>query len=283
MTSSLIGKRAVVVGAGMAGLPAARTLADYFEQVVVLERDTLPFVASHRTGIPQGRHTHALLAGGQRALGDLFPGFEQDLTDAGAVPVNAGLDFRFERPGYDPFPVRDLGLVVCAMSRPLIELTVRRRVEQYNNITIREHCRVQDLASSPDGGTVSAVRFENSEGRSETLATDLVVEASGRGYLTNSVLESLGRAPRAILVRGSTMSMPNSGRSGACRRSTAAGVNSGGASSGENLTLGTGSEGGSRPKAVVRFHQWQYRPGPRTGHGPELVGALRAEKNCHSL
>jgi hypothetical protein len=42
--------------------------------------------------------------------------------------------------------------------------------------------------------------------------------------------------------------MPNSGRSGACRRSTAAGVNSDGASSGENLTLGTGSEGGSRPK-----------------------------------
>ena len=99
MTSSLIGKQAVVVGAGMAGLPAARALADYFEQVVVLERDTLPFVVSHRTGIPQGRHTHALLAGGQRALGDLFPGFEQDLTDAGAVPVNAGLDFRFERPG----------------------------------------------------------------------------------------------------------------------------------------------------------------------------------------
>ena len=121
MTSSLIGKQAVVVGAGMSGLPAARALADYFEQVVVLERDTLPFVASHRTGIPQGRHTHALLAGGQRALGDLFPGFEQDLTDAGAVPVNAGLDFRFERPGYDPFPVRDLGLVVSAMSRPLIE------------------------------------------------------------------------------------------------------------------------------------------------------------------
>src|SRR6516162_7715265 len=41
------------------------------------------------------------------------------------------------------------------------------------------------------------------------------------------------------------------GRSGACRRSAAAGVNSDGASSGENLTLGTGSEGGSRPKAAV--------------------------------
>jgi 2-polyprenyl-6-methoxyphenol hydroxylase-like FAD-dependent oxidoreductase len=193
MRSTLIGRQAVVVGAGMGGLPAARALADYFEHVVVLERDTLPFDASHRTGIPQGRHTHALLAGGQRALGDLFPGFEQDLAVAGAVPVNAGLDLRFERPGYDPFPARDLGLVVCAMSRPLIELTVRQRVKQHDNITIRERCRVQDLVASPDGGTVTAIRFENSEGWRETLSADVVVEACGRGHLVNGVLESIGR------------------------------------------------------------------------------------------
>ena len=46
MTSTLIGRRAVVVGAGMGGLPAARALADYFEHVVVLERDALPLDAS---------------------------------------------------------------------------------------------------------------------------------------------------------------------------------------------------------------------------------------------
>jgi 2-polyprenyl-6-methoxyphenol hydroxylase-like FAD-dependent oxidoreductase len=195
MKPTTIGSHAVVVGAGMGGLSAARVLADHFEHVVVLERDTLPLDASHRNGIPQGRHTHALLAGGQQALGDLFPGFEEDLIDAGAVPVETGLHLRLERPGLDPLQPRDLGLVVCAMSRPLIELTVRQRVNHYDNITIRERCRVQDLVASPDGATVTAVRFENSEGRSETLSTDLVVEASGRGYLTNSVLESLGRAP----------------------------------------------------------------------------------------
>src|SRR6201981_2008510 len=96
MMSSPMGKRAVVVGAGMAGLPAARALADYFEQVVVRGRAPLPLDASHRTGIPQGRHAHALLVGGQRALGALFPGFEQDLAEAGAVPVHAGLDFRLD-------------------------------------------------------------------------------------------------------------------------------------------------------------------------------------------
>ena len=124
MTSTLIGKQAVVVGASMAGLPAARVLADYFEHVVLLERDTLPPGASHRAGTPQARHTHALLAGGQRALANLFPGFEQDLAGAGALTVRAGLDLRLERPGYDPFPVRNLGVVTHSMSRPLIESPV---------------------------------------------------------------------------------------------------------------------------------------------------------------
>jgi len=86
----------------MAGLPAAGVLADFFEHVVVVERDILPLDTSQRPGTPQARHTHGLLAGGQRALGELFPGFEQDLAVAGAVPVAPGLDLRFERPGFDP-------------------------------------------------------------------------------------------------------------------------------------------------------------------------------------
>ena len=203
MKSTSIGRQAVVVGAGMGGLPAARALADFFEHVVVLERDTLPLDASHRSGIPQGRHTHALLAGGQRALGDLFPGFEQNLADAGAVPLEAGLDLRLERPGYDPFPPRDLGFAVCAMSRPLIELTVRQRIKQHDNITIRERCRVQEILASQDGAAVSAICFENSEGGSETLTADLIVEASGRGNFVNGVLHSVGRPrPRRDHHRG---------------------------------------------------------------------------------
>jgi glycine/D-amino acid oxidase-like deaminating enzyme len=42
MASTRIGKQAVVIGAGMGGLAAAGALADRFDQVVVLERDTLP-------------------------------------------------------------------------------------------------------------------------------------------------------------------------------------------------------------------------------------------------
>ena len=36
------GNQAVVLGASMAGLLAARVLAERFEQVVVIERDPLP-------------------------------------------------------------------------------------------------------------------------------------------------------------------------------------------------------------------------------------------------
>src|SRR5215472_12690527 len=152
---TLIGKQAVVIGAGMGGLAAAGALAGCFEQVFVLERDTLPSEAAYRAGTPQARHVHALLASGLRALSELFPGFEQDLARAGAVPVRAGLDVRVELPGYDPFPQRDLGLVSYAASRPTIEHTVRRRVESCTNTTLRQHCRVNELLASPNGEAVT--------------------------------------------------------------------------------------------------------------------------------
>ena len=54
---------AVVVGAGMGGLTAARALADYFQRVVILESDRLPADPLDRAGTPRRRHVHALIAG----------------------------------------------------------------------------------------------------------------------------------------------------------------------------------------------------------------------------
>ena len=52
----MIGRQAVVIGAGMGGLTAARALADFFDQVVVLERDSLPSQPATRAGIPELVH-----------------------------------------------------------------------------------------------------------------------------------------------------------------------------------------------------------------------------------
>ena len=193
MASTLIGRQAVVIGAGMAGLTAAGALADRFDQVVVLERDTLPSEPAYRSGTPQARHVHALLLSGQRALSELFPDFEQDLAQAGAVPLRAGLDVRVERQGYHPFPQRDLGWISYAVSRPTIERAVRARVEGRANTTLRQRCRVQEVLASPDGETVTGVRYDNEDGASETIAADLVVDASGHGALTLALLQSIGR------------------------------------------------------------------------------------------
>jgi 2-polyprenyl-6-methoxyphenol hydroxylase-like FAD-dependent oxidoreductase len=193
MASTLIGKQAVVIGAGMGGLAAAGALANHFDQVVVLERDTLPSEAAYRAGTPQARHVHALLLSGQRALSELFPGFEQDLVQAGAVPLRAGLDVRMERPGYDPFPQRDLGWFSYAVSRPTIERAVRRRVESSANTVLRQRCRVLEVLATPNGEAVTGVRYQNGNGASETIAADLVVDASGRGDLTLALLQSISR------------------------------------------------------------------------------------------
>ena len=70
---------------------------------------------------------------------------------------------------------------------------MRRRVESRANIRLRQRCRVKELLASPNGQTVSGVRYENDNGASETIATDLVVDASGRGALTLALLQSIGR------------------------------------------------------------------------------------------
>lgn len=192
--SSLIGTQALVVGAGMGGLTAARVLADYFEQVLVLERDTLAAQAEARSGIPQGKHVHALLAGGQQALGELFPGFERDLVDTGAVALKTGWDVLMERPGAETTPQRDLGLLSYAQSRPQLELNVRQRVLAQPNIELRQQCRVQEFVAGADGASVSGLIYAQADRQRQTVEADLIVDASGRGALTLNLLKSMGHA-----------------------------------------------------------------------------------------
>jgi 2-polyprenyl-6-methoxyphenol hydroxylase-like FAD-dependent oxidoreductase len=180
----------VVIGAGMAGLTAAQALSGHFEKVTVIERDVLPAEAAPRSGTPQAQHAHMLLAGGLQALGSLFPGFENDLAEAGAVKIRTGKDIRLERPGFDPFPVRDLGLNIFCMSRPLLEAVTRRRVQQTANIDICVRSRVTGLVASRDAMRIEGVRFDGEDGDA-VLEADLVIDASGRCGLTLRALEEL--------------------------------------------------------------------------------------------
>jgi 2-polyprenyl-6-methoxyphenol hydroxylase-like FAD-dependent oxidoreductase len=189
--AALIGKQAIVVGAGMGGLAAAGAAADYFERVIVLERDSLPSGVQPRAGTPQAQHTHALLAGGTTALESLFPGFTSALREAGAVRYRAGLDVLAELPRFDPFPQRDVGWDAYSMSRPLIEKVVRQQLERRRNIEVRDRCRVEQIVTSDaNGGAVSGVRLADRGAAGEILAADLVIDSSGRGALSLAALRA---------------------------------------------------------------------------------------------
>src|ERR1700743_2840258 len=77
---------AVVIGASIAGLCAARVLSDFYDQVTVFERDELPSTPVNRTAVPQGRHVHLLMARGAMEFEGLFPGLLDGMVAAG-VPI----------------------------------------------------------------------------------------------------------------------------------------------------------------------------------------------------
>lgn len=111
---------AVVIGAGMAGLVAARVLADRCARVTVVDRDSLPAEVGSRRGVPQGAHPHALLAVGRTALEKLFPGLTDELVELGARWIDVVRDAIVWQ--LDGNRVRaDSGIEMLCMSRPLLE------------------------------------------------------------------------------------------------------------------------------------------------------------------
>src|SRR5262245_16664899 len=86
------GRHAVVIGGSMAGLLAARALADQVAHVTILERDSLPAGPEARKGTPQARHIHVLLTAGRRAMEELLPGLMGELVAAGALDYDAVRD-----------------------------------------------------------------------------------------------------------------------------------------------------------------------------------------------
>ncbi len=179
---------AIVIGGSLAGLLAARVLADHYQRVILVERDTLGGAIENRRGVPQGRHTHGLLAGGREALEKLLPGISDQLRAAGAVPGDMLGDSRwFMEGGYHSR--FSSGLVGLCMSRPLLEGLVRERVRQLPNVQFRDNETVSGLLASHGKTRVIGVALGQ-----EQLAADLVVDTTGRGSHSPQWLQGMGYA-----------------------------------------------------------------------------------------
>jgi 2-polyprenyl-6-methoxyphenol hydroxylase-like FAD-dependent oxidoreductase len=189
--------QAIVIGGSMAGLIAARALADHFAQVTVIERDRWPDGPAPRRGVPQARHVHVLLLRGQHILGQWFPGLEDDLGAAGAPQVDVtGDGLWLNRAGWGRVFSSGLHLRTC--SRDLREWVLRRQLRTVPAVRFREECEVVGLRTATPGGPVSGVRMRargsaaDPAGAEEELAADLVVDASGRGSHAPHWLTALG-------------------------------------------------------------------------------------------
>jgi 2-polyprenyl-6-methoxyphenol hydroxylase-like FAD-dependent oxidoreductase len=188
-----IGDRAVVLGASMAGLLAARVLADTYGQVTVIDHDELPETPMHRRGVPHGRHIHALLARGQQALEELLPGLTAELVSQGVPAGDVLADARLYLSGHR-LRQAHTGLGLLSASRPVLEGHVRARTRVLPNVAFLDSRDVVGLTTTPDGGRVTGARvFRRADGSAEELiAADLVVDATGRGSRTPVWLEALG-------------------------------------------------------------------------------------------
>ena len=188
---SLRSGHAVVLGGGMAGLLAARALADHFSRVTVVERDPAPAAPGHRKGVPQDQHIHVLLSAGASALERFFPGFTEELIAAGGETFDCGSDARWFHHGV--WKVRQhAGVPLLAQSRPFLEWHVRRRLAALSDVAFASG-DASELLTDADRRRVQGVRVRRRDGSAEDdIAADLVVETGGRGSHVPKWLDAMG-------------------------------------------------------------------------------------------
>jgi 2-polyprenyl-6-methoxyphenol hydroxylase-like FAD-dependent oxidoreductase len=194
--SQRLGARAVIVGGGMGGLFAARTLADHFDEVVIVDRDSEPTTADPRGGVPQGSHFHVLLPGGLVAMEHWFPGFVDELIAQGSIPMGVGgadfvahtaqgVSYSLQTHQAEPMEPFD---TMYVQTRPALELLVRGRVAAIPNVSFR-YGTVVDAPVVHDG-RVCGVTVRDGQ----PIDADLVVDASGRNSVTPRWLDAMGCA-----------------------------------------------------------------------------------------
>jgi 2-polyprenyl-6-methoxyphenol hydroxylase-like FAD-dependent oxidoreductase len=186
-------QQAVVIGGSIAGLLAARVLANHFERVTIVERDHLPEDPTIRNGVPQAHHLHVLLARGHAILEALFPGLDAALDKAGAPLIEWGYDTSgLGRGGW--MPRFHSGIKTRSVSRALLEWTVRQRLAQDYPIEFLAETQVKNLIASEDKTTIIGLELQQRGGTRETtrLMADLMVDASGRTSHTPEWLVDLG-------------------------------------------------------------------------------------------
>ena len=186
--------RVVVIGNSFAGLLMASVLAGHADSVTIVDRDRIPDGPAFRGGVPQGRHTHVLLAAGRRTLERLLPGVLARLATVGVHEVAIPRDVVSLQGGRWVRRTDD-GTSVLTGTRPLLEHVVRQQVLCDPRIEAVDAAEVVGLAGDRERVRGVVVRRRGGARVTEVLDADLVVDASGRGSKMPQWLRAIGAAP----------------------------------------------------------------------------------------
>ncbi|MFD0319218.1 FAD-dependent oxidoreductase [Streptomyces flavalbus] len=198
---------AVVIGSSLAGLTAARALANFMDHVTVIDRDWMPHGPARRRGVPQARHTHTLTHTAQQGLQQLFPHITADLEAAGAVRVHPGEDLLVLGPaGWLPRTATGQGHL--SASRDLIDAVLRERLRAEPKVTFLPRHEAVGLEGGPHD-TVTGVWIRPLTHPHTTataperrlISADFVIDASGRDSHAPQWLADLGyRTPKETVT-----------------------------------------------------------------------------------
>ena len=199
-------KHIIVVGGSVAGLAAALMLSQDGHRVTVLEKDATPLPASpleafeswDRRGSPQTRHSHAFLARLNAILVKRAPDLRETLLAHGVEELRFE-DLAREALGQDDlaFVPEDDEIVLLACRRITFEWALRRHVLDSGRVRFRDGVEVQGLEAVASGSLprVTGVHLTNASGSQESLAADLVLDASGRRSLLGRWLSEIDAGP----------------------------------------------------------------------------------------
>ena len=170
-------KRALVLGGSIAGMVAARVLADHADEVWIAEPDLLEDAPAARRGTPHSNQAHTLLGKGRTVIEQLMPGIIRQMVREGGQLVGSGPGgAKWFLNGRAKVPVR--GGSAVSVTRPFLEWHVRRRVLALPNVSLVKG-RATGLTMT--GGRVDgALICPPGSKDSERHPADLVVDATGR-------------------------------------------------------------------------------------------------------
>lgn len=159
----------VILGAGIAGMAAAKLLAQRGRKVLLIDKSFEP--------VAQSGHLHVLLSRGQQLLQQQFPAVYRQVCDE-CPKVNWGNEIYWRSPA-GPLPKRRLDVSTHLMSRAFLDRLLVEDLRQTPNCDLIE-------------GTVKAFSLSSDRTKMESVTL-----SDGRQYACAICVDSLGRASRS--------------------------------------------------------------------------------------